>query len=147
MRYFLIILLLSLPANAQIAVGGASQTQGQNSSQGQNLSTITQYNTVKQHPVAGARAYTAAPTSDCMGSSGVGGQGQFFGFSFSSTTQSKPCNIREDTKIAMWVLHDDELARRIFMQGEYAKATIRKSRTVQSCDYPTDECKQSKRFK
>jgi hypothetical protein len=82
-----------------------------------------------------------------MGSSGIGGQGQFFGFSFSSTTQSKPCNIREDTKIAMWVLGDEELARKIFLQGDYAGRAAHKKPGRRTCDYPTDECKRSKRFK
>lgn len=148
---FLIAILFALSAQAQINVGGASQ--GQSATQGQNLNVITQYDAVKQHPIAGARAYIPAPTSDCMGSSGLGGQFQYFGFGISSTTQSKPCNIREDTKIAMWVLGDEDLAREIFMQGEYAgrtqnSRTLKKVQDVQDvCEYPTDECKKAKRFK
>lgn len=136
MRYFVVLALLSLSALAQVT------TQHQDS---QNLNNIQFENDKKT--IASARVNVAPTTSDCMGSSGLGGQGQFFGFSFSSTTQSKPCNIREDTKIAMWVLKDEDLARKIFMQGDYAKATIKESLTVQICDYPTDKCKQSKRFK
>lgn len=136
---FLILILLSSQASAQAIMGAQKQ--------GQSVNISSQYTETKQHPVAGARAYIPTPTSDCMGSSGIGGQGQFFGFSFSSTTQSKPCNIREDAKIAMWVLGDEDLAREIFMQGDYAKATRPKYTKSEVCIYPTDECKQSKRFK
>ncbi len=133
---FLILILLSSQANAQI-VNDAAQKQGQVS------------NVLIRQPAALGAVSIPVTTSDCMGSTGIGTQGQFFGLSLSRSTQSKPCNIREDTKIAELVLHDDVLARAIFMQGEYAKATIRENRTVQNdvCDYPTDECKKAKRFK
>lgn len=129
-----LLIFLSLPAQAQVT------THRQDS---QNINN-TEFHGVRQKNVVGARVHVPLTTSDCMGSSGLGGQGQFFGFSFSSTTQSKPCNIREDTKIAMYVLENEELARKIFMQGDYAKQTIQ---STDVCKYPTDECKQSKRFK
>ncbi len=138
---FLIAILFSISAQAQISTGSAAQSQGQ------SVNISSEYTAAKQHPVAGARVYIPAPTSDCMGSSGVGGQGGFWGFGISTTTQSKPCNIREDTKIAMWVLGDEELARKIFLQGDYAKPVVRNYRTTEICDYPTDECKKARRFK
>ena len=131
-KWLTIIILISSPALAQVA---AQQQDSQN---------FIQFRS-EQKSVAPARAYVPITTSDCMGSSGLGVQDQFFGFSFSSTTQSRPCNIREDTKIAMYVLEDEELARKIFLQGDYAKAASAK--TAPTCAYPTEECKKSKRFK
>ena len=132
MKKWLILLLLSSPAHAQLV-------------KQESLNSI-RIDSVKQHNVASARAYVPVTTSDCMGSHGINGQAPFWGFGLSTTTQSKPCNIREDTKIAMWVLGDEDLAREIFMQGEYAKATRPKHTKGEVCIYPTEECKRIKRL-
>jgi len=72
--------------------------------------------------VAQASARPSLVTSDCMGTTSAGVQGQFFGLTFSSSKQSEPCNRREDAKVWEW-LGDHEKAIEV-MNGEETEIVI-----------------------
>lgn len=146
-----LLILLSLPANAQIAVGGSRQGQRQDS---QNINN-TEFNGVKQKNVAGARAYVPHTTSDCMGSSGGAAQSPYFGVSLSSTHNARPCNMRENAKL-IGLAGNVELSERIIISLVCEDSKMKKvlpecglsEPKNDACEYPTKpECKQSKRFK
>ncbi len=99
------------------------------------------------HPASRAFTHLPLATSDCMGASGIGGQGQLFGFSVSSSTQSRPCNIRENAKLAA-SFNDMELAFAILCQDEVVKEAGKGIGKCSGdavkpdvCKYPTEQCK------
>lgn len=108
-------------------------------------------------PPNSAYAPAVIPTSDCLGSFSAGGQGQFLGFSLGATTQSKPCNIREFSKIfearkqphiAFAILCQDNIVKTaIESMGEACPTFDRNDYYVirDVCAYPTEECKRYKR--
>lgn len=105
------------------------------------------------HPASRAFTHLPLTTSDCMGAAGLGGQGQLFGFSISSATQSRPCNIRENAKLAA-SFNDMELAFAILCQddvvniaGKSIGKCANKSAPNNVCDYPTEECKLNNKLK
>lgn len=162
-----LIILLSLPANAQIVVGGAAQQQGQTSINN------TEFNGVRQKNVAGARAYAPRPTSDCMGTFAAGIQSPYAGFSFGGSKHAVPCNDRENAEsVASLGMYDMAQRMRIITVCEdkrykyleecialdlYNKSVIKlikasnqENKIVENkaCEYPTKpECEKSKRFK
>ena len=98
--------------------------QGQlNSQQGGDVSIGGDVFEAPEIPVNSAIAFAPIPTSDCLGSVGAAGQGSLFGGALSFTTQSRPCNIREYSKLATayagkkygrLVLCQDEIIRKSF---------------------------------
>jgi len=84
----------------------SSAKQRQDASSSNDIDIIS-INKAAKSSVRTAYSPVAIPTSDCMGAVSAGGQGQFFGFSLGGTTQSKPCNIREDAKIQLMLGNED----------------------------------------
>ena len=119
-----------------------------------------------------AYAPTVIATSDCLGSVSGGGMGTGFGASLGFTTNSNPCNIREDAKLVAALTNDENLVKATLCQsdrvkeaykvtGEYNKYCVGAKATVKTkfwglnatkayeeqdvCAYPTPACKASKR--
>jgi len=109
-------------------------------------------------PVNTAYAPLVISTSDCLGSLSVGGQGQFLGFSIGGTKQSKPCNIREYSKmfearkqpdIAFAILCQDPIVKRAVETTGESCPSVEAAESVRRrevCKYPTAQCKAYKRF-
>lgn len=125
-----------------------------------------------KNPVNTAYAPTVIATSDCLGSVSGGGQGSSFGATLGFTTNSEPCNIREDAKLVAALTKDESLVKATLCQsdrvkeaykvtGEYNKYCVGAKATVKTsfwglnktsayeerdvCAYPTPACKASKR--
>lgn len=121
-------------------------------------------------PVETAYAPTVISTSDCLGSLSAGGQSSFWGATFGITTQSEPCNVREDAKVIASLVKDEALVKATLCQsdrvaeaykvtGDYYKYCVgAKEETKTShfglvstkayedvCKYPTEACKRFKR--
>lgn len=123
-------------------------------------------------PVNTAYAPTVIATSDCLGSVSGGGQGSSFGATLGFTTNSEPCNIREDAKLVAALTKDENLVKATLCQsdrvkeaykitGEYNKYCVGAKATVKTtffglnktsayeerdvCAYPTPACKASKK--
>lgn len=90
-----------------------------------------------------AYAPTVIATSDCLGSVSGGGMGTGFGASLGFTTNSKPCNIREDAKLVATLTKDESLVKATLCQsdrireaykvtGEYNKYCVGAKATVKT---------------
>ena len=105
-----------------------------------------------KQPVRSANAPTIVSTSDCLGSYSAGGQHQLLGLSLGGTKESKPCNIREFSKIYI-AIGDYEAAHAVLCQSKIIKDALQsinkpcpsKDDVKAVCAYPTEECKKSKR--
>lgn len=117
-------------------------------------------------PVETAYAPTVITTSDCLGSIAGGTQSKFWGATFGITTQSEPCNVREDAKVAASLVKDeflvkatlcqsDRIAEAYKVKGEYHKYCVGAKETTKTsywglvntpayedvCKYPTEKCR------
>lgn len=147
-KIFLVFLFISGPVLAQ-----------QKAIVQQNPIVATRNIDVKNTTIEGkkqvARAFVKPTlvTSDCMGSSGFGAQGELFGVTLSSSTQSRPCNIRENIKLAD-SLGLEEFARHAMIAAICEDKALSKNieecnivAVEDACEYPTPECKLNRKFK
>jgi len=146
-----------------------STKQKQDASSSNNISVGSGDKTTINHkPAETAYAPIVIATSDCLGSVSAGGQGQFFGFTFGKTTESKPCNVRA---FATLNVHNEDLFYAIQCQdtivreaykvlntynkyciGAKAKSSTKKwggfgkkSMYEESCPYPNSvQCKRKR---
>ncbi len=114
-------------------------------------------------PVNTSYAPVVISTSDCLGSFSAGGQGQFLGLTVGGTTQSRPCNIREYSKmfearnqpeIAFAILCQDRIVRKAVESAGKRCPSPRLSiiiaqrdqaRREEACKYPSQRCRVHKK--
>lgn len=159
--------------NAQVDASKTTNKQKQDASSANDISIGGDSFVEAYNPVNTAYAPTVIATSDCLGSISAGGQGNFLGLSFGKTTQSTPCNVREDAKTVAALVKDEALVKATLCQskrvaeaykvtGEYNKYCVGAKATVKTtffglnktsayeeqdpCEYPTSgSCIASKR--
>ena len=102
-------------------------------------------------PVQRAYAPTMRSTSDCLAGNGLGVQTGLWGFSVGGTSQARPCNIRENIKLADSLgLHT--LARNVMILTICEDKAFKdlpecgKEPEKDLCEYPAEDCKRSKKF-
>lgn len=122
------LIFISFSANAQVA----QQRQGQE--QGQRQDIIFAGKTES----AAARAFAIAPSvfSKCTASAAAGGQGSFFGFSFSGTYKDEFCERIELIKLAIAMGHYD-VADALFYSFPMILA-LHPEEKRKACKYPTE---------
>lgn len=133
------IIFFSLNAAAQIRQVDTN-TQGQR----QDI-TITGAQR-QQMPVARAFAYAPNIISKCSGSAAAGAQGQFVGLSFAGSYKDEFCERAELIKLAISMGHY-EVADDLFYQFPMVKDLSAPELKKELCDYPTEECKQNRRYR
>jgi hypothetical protein len=158
--------------NAQVDASRTSNKQKQDASSSNDISIGGDNYVEAENVVNTAYAPTVIATSDCLGSVSGGGQGSSFGATLGFTTNSEPCNIREDAKLVAALTKDESLVKATLCQsdrvkeaykvtGEYNKYCVGAKATVKTsfwglnktsayeerdvCAYPTPACKASKR--
>lgn len=155
------------------AISGAAAVQGQDASSKNVIGIEGDNFEAPDIPVNTAISPELLGTSDCLGSISAGGQGQFLGLTFGKTTQSNPCNVRENTKIAKALFPKDAVLQKAIMcqddtykeafkvTGDYhtvcvgAKAesdtknwgmtSVKAYEDAKVCKYPTETCKKFKK--
>jgi hypothetical protein len=137
------------------SVAGSYSKTGDSNAQQSAVNSINIIKKEARNNVRTAYAPVTISTSDCLGSVSAGGQGQFAGFSLGLSKQSRPCNIREYSKMFM-AIGDYEAANAILCQDKLVSKALdsigkscpkkEKQAKANVCDYPTEECKRSKRF-
>ena len=158
--------------NAQVDASRTSNKQKQDASSSNDIAIGGDNYVEAENVVNTAYAPTVIATSDCLGSVSGGGMGTGFGASLGFTTNSNPCNIREDAKLVAALTKDENLVKATLCQsdrvkeaykvtGEYNKYCVGAKATVKTrffglndtsayeeqdaCSYPTPACKSSKR--
>ena len=158
--------------NAQVDASRTSNKQKQDASSSNDIAIGGDNYVEAENVVNTAYAPTVIATSDCLGSVSGGGMGTGFGASLGFTTNSNPCNIREDAKLVAALTKDENLVKATLCQsdrvkeaykvtGEYNKYCVGAKATVKTrffglndtaayeeqdvCAYPTPACKASKR--
>jgi hypothetical protein len=158
--------------NAQVDASRTSNKQKQDASSSNNIAIGGDSFVEAENVVNTAYAPTVIATSDCLGSVSGGGMGTGFGASLGFTTNSNPCNIREDAKLVAALTKDENLVKATLCQsdrvkeaykvtGEYNKYCVGAKATVKTkfwglnatkayeeqdvCAYPTPACKASKK--
>lgn len=148
----------SQSTSSAIGVGGESASKS-SAKTGDSSASQSASNSIDFHEARNAANSTFAPvvisTSDCLGSVSASGGNMFGMGSFGFTRQSKPCNVREFSKMFM-AIGDYEMAESVLCQDPIVRKARKdignpcpsEVKTAESdiCDYPTEQCKEHKKF-